>query len=239
MQRGCDVVLMAKLPVPGRVKTRLLARLSPLEAAGVHETCLIYLARRLSERNDVRLTVCFDPPDAEPSMRQLLPGLAGGFVPQCPGDLGQRLIAVSEIIFERSDRLIFLGCDSPDVPDELLDRAIAGLNASDMSIGPTEDGGFWCLGVRRGVDMQRLLAGVPWSSGRECESTLANAARLHLCVQVVGRWTDVDHPADVDALLWRLEHIRRPADIELFNEFRRRLPLLVPGTNATISEEKL
>lgn len=93
---------------------------------------------------------------------------------------------------------IALGADTPGLPGELLDRACAALTSADAAIGPTEDGGFYLLALRRCPE--GLLSKLPWSHPDTFTATLA---RLHECgmnTVVLDPWFDIDRPADLHRL---------------------------------------
>jgi rSAM/selenodomain-associated transferase 1 len=199
---GCGIVVMAKFPRSGNVKTRLCPALSPEQAARMHGCFLRHVVRRLTRAHEP-VTVFVDPPDAAPAASAMLGLHPGGIRPQVDRDLGGRLVAAaSDAGFQR---LLFLGVDSPDVPQACLNSAIRMLESSDLVIGPAEDGGFWCLGLSPAVDPRALLGGIDWSSGREANQLLARAASLGYNVSQADRWDDVDRPDDLRRLIARLK----------------------------------
>jgi glycosyltransferase A (GT-A) superfamily protein (DUF2064 family) len=135
------LVVMAKYPTPGRVKTRLTPELSNEQAAGVHACFMKHLVGRLARLNPADLVVCFDPPEQLEGMQQLFEGQALSFLSQCPGDLGARLADAAGRLFERWERLIFMGVDSPDVPLGHLFKAAELTEQAVVSLSPTTDGG--------------------------------------------------------------------------------------------------
>ena len=185
------VVILCKVPVAGRVKTRLCPPLTLDQAAGVQGALLRHLAGRLPDA-----IFCHDPADGD-----LSPWVgAAATMPQGGGDLGDRLVDAAGRL--PNQRLLFMGADAPDVPEDAL--AAVRDDPAELTIAPTDDGGFWCLGTAPGVDLRRLFAGVEWSSGREYGQVMANAADLNLRPAVGQRWRDVDDADDLRALLARL-----------------------------------
>lgn len=207
---------MTKLPAAGRVKTRLVPALSPEQAADVHRIFLLHLLQRLNACGPAAIIVCYDPPDAAAAMALLLSGAgAMELISQSAGDLGQRMAAAAATTFRRHDRILFLGVDSPDVPGSHLARAVSLLAENDVVIGPSADGGFWCLGLRDGVDAPKLLANIPWSSGAECQTTLQRASAMSYRLATADSWDDIDHPADLARLRQRLDRSNDPAEQSL------------------------
>ena len=198
MWEPATAIVMAKLPEPGRVKTRLTPALSPEQAAAVHGVFLLETLRRLRGKS-CHVTLCYDPPDGQ------IGRWAGNGVmtlPQTSGDLGDRLAAAAE---EHGGPVLFLGCDSPDLPEEHLQAAIAltsprvrSKHDADVVIGPCDDGGFWCLGINNeDLDLDDLFTEVSWSSGEELEQVRSNAIAAGMTVTTAPPWRDVDRPPDL------------------------------------------
>jgi len=219
------VVVMTKYPAPGKVKTRLTPDLTPEQAAAVHAVFLKHLTTRLTRLNPAELVICFDPPDKRDAMQTLFPPNSPfTYLPQSPGDLGQRLAAASAALFTRHARLLFLGVDSPDVPLGHLFTAAQLTEKSPVSLSPTADGGYWSLGLSQGVDVAQLLTDIPWSTGREALATLAAAERLGLTAATGLAWDDVDHPVDLRRLIQRLTPADAAADRALLVNLLRPSP---------------
>jgi rSAM/selenodomain-associated transferase 1 len=214
------IVVMTKLPVAGKVKTRLTPQLSPQQAAQVHAVFLRHVATRLATFGE--LVICFDPPDAEPALRDIVQ-LDARYVRQCDGDLGARLAAAFREL--NASKLLFFAIDSPDLPLHWVTRLTELLDRRDVVIGPCEDGGYWSLGAKRGVDVDSLLSGIEWSSGRELAQTIGRARTLGYSVGVGETWDDVDRPEDLRRLVLRLRKSDNTGDMQLLDQ----LSFLPPG----------
>jgi rSAM/selenodomain-associated transferase 1 len=204
---GLAIVVMTKFPAAGRVKTRLVPPLSAEQAARLHEAFLLHLLQRL---HAWRVVVCFDPPQREAEMRRLVDV---ELIPQQSGDLGQRLAAAAAASRPGApaDYLIFLGVDSPDVPEAYLHR-VAELSAGhDVVIAPADDGGYWSVALGPRVDAEKCFADIEWSTGRELAQTLERAKHLGYNVALADQWADVDRPEDLRRLL---ERLKRSGDVD-------------------------
>lgn len=160
------VIVLAKAPVPGRVKTRLCPPFTPEEAAELAAAALAdSLAVAAHTKADRRLLVL----DGEPDFELRRAYLADDFVrlPQVPGSLDVRLAAA----FAEAARLdpgpaLLIGMDTPQASPSVLDDAFTAL-AGDYgaAFAPAEDGGFWALGLREPLHPRTtpLLLGVPMS----------------------------------------------------------------------------
>ncbi|MEM8873975.1 MAG: DUF2064 domain-containing protein [Planctomycetota bacterium] len=194
-------VIMCKFPVPGRVKTRLCPPLSHAQAADVQAAFLKHLATRLPAA-----VFCVDDPAAFVERFGDVRTIQQG-----TGNLGDRLIDVRRHLPDTD--LLFLGADVPDLPaGPLLDVM---QEPFDVAIAPTDDGGYWCVRVNADVPIESLFGDVDWSSGREYEQTLANAARIGATTFIGESWRDCDEIADLRALLGRLSDSVDPNDVVL------------------------
>jgi len=145
------VVVFAKTPEPGAVKTRLCPPLSPEDAAELQRACLQDLWARLDRLPRVRRILCYHPPGSADRFRDLL-GRETDLLAQSEGDLGLRLTAAFESVFSRGlGPVLAVGADSPDLPLEIIARALDALRAGqcDVALGPAADGGYTLIGLRR------------------------------------------------------------------------------------------
>jgi hypothetical protein len=183
------VILMAKAPRPGTVKTRLALDV------GAERACAIYrwmVERQLSEiPSGWRVEVFFDPPGSLHEMQFWL-GERDAFHPQSTGDLGARMCTAAESAFSRSpSAVILVGGDCPELSTRDLEKAYSSLQSeADVVFGPASDGGYYLLGLRA---MNRgLFEGISWSSSSTLEESLAKAATLQLNVSILGEKEDID-----------------------------------------------
>ncbi|MEV1025686.1 DUF2064 domain-containing protein [Streptomyces sp. NPDC050264] len=144
------LLVIAKEPLPGKVKTRLTPPFTPEDAAGLAEAALADTLRAVAATPAARRVLVLD---GEPG-----PWLPSGFdvVPQCAGGLDERLAAA---FAGCAGPALLIGMDTPQVTPELLDVDFAGCDAW---FGPALDGGFWALGLA--APAPGLLRGVPMST---------------------------------------------------------------------------
>jgi rSAM/selenodomain-associated transferase 1 len=190
------ILLFAKAPIPGLVKTRLAATLGAREAAGIYIKLAEAVCRRLPP--DAAIRVLFDPPDSAAAMTQwlrpLLPPTAA-FFPQMTGDLGARLAAGFQEAFAAGfDRVAAIGSDCVEITPELIHQALSEVERCDAVIGPTTDGGYYLLALK--LPHPGLFAGVPWSTAGVLDATVANARELGLSTALLPMLRDVDTESD-------------------------------------------
>ncbi|MBB6474181.1 TIGR04282 family arsenosugar biosynthesis glycosyltransferase [Sphaerisporangium rubeum] len=184
-----QIVVIAKEPVPGRVKTRLCPPFTPEQAAGLAAAAL----------EDTLRTVA----DAGPRHRVLaLRGVPGPWLPdgfdviaQRGDGLDQRIAAAFTDAHERRPGpVVLIGMDTPQVTPALLRVACAALGRYDAVFGPAADGGWWLLGLRR--PDPALLLGVPMSVPETGAAQLRRLRQAGLSVAAMPELRDVDTAAD-------------------------------------------
>ncbi|MEU5837893.1 DUF2064 domain-containing protein [Streptomyces diacarni] len=182
------LLVIAKEPVPGRVKTRLCPPCTPQQAAGLAQAAL----------HDTLAAVA-----AMPARRRVLvlsgrPGewLPSGFdvVPQCAGGLDERLAAAFDGVGEGPALLV--GMDTPQLTPALLAPVLGpdGWQECDAWFGPAADGGFWALGLAR--PEPALLRGVPMSTPVTGQAQLDRLTDAGLRVRHLPSLRDVDTAQD-------------------------------------------
>ncbi|NUW44035.1 TIGR04282 family arsenosugar biosynthesis glycosyltransferase [Nonomuraea rhodomycinica] len=196
---SAQILIIAKEPVAGRVKTRLTPPFTPAEAAALAEAALRDSLRAVS---------------ATPATQRLLAldGLPGGWlpagfavIPQRGASLDERLAAAfSDAHRLRPDPVVLIGMDTPQVTPALLGEAVAALEGHDAVYGPAADGGFWLLGLRR--PDPALVLGVPMSHPETGKLQLDRLDRAGLAVHLLPELTDVDTAADAATVAAHAPH---------------------------------
>ncbi|WP_157246955.1 TIGR04282 family arsenosugar biosynthesis glycosyltransferase [Nonomuraea typhae] len=196
-----QIVVIAKEPVPGRVKTRLTPPFTPAQAAALAEAALSDTLRAVTAGPATQRLLALDG----------LPGswLPAGYViiPQRGDGLDQRLAAAfTDAHRLRPEPIVLIGMDTPQLTPGLLTQACQALNRHDAVYGPAADGGFWLLGLRR--PDPALLLGVPMSHAETGKHQLDRLARAGLAVHHLPELTDVDTAADATRVAVQAPHTR-------------------------------
>lgn len=201
------LVLYARAPRLGAVKTRLVPPLDPREALALHvallEDSLALLrgaARRAAAAPYLSVSEGWDPDDA--SLPRSLARAAARLdrLPQRGAHLGERLRSTFEQIAARGHAAaLVIGSDSPTLPGERIETAFGRLRSGwDVVIVPAEDGGYCLIGARR--PPPGIFEGIDWGTGRVLGQTLDACARAGARAAVLPPWHDVDRPEDLDRL---------------------------------------
>lgn len=193
------MVIFAKAPVPGFVKTRLATAVGPDVALAFYVQTLVTLVERL--RGDMRWTleIAVTPDDAVGSDMLWPAGIARR--PQGDGDIGHRMARVLSGA-RPGQPVVIVGSDIPDLQALHVARACAALERHDLVFGPARDGGFWLIGARRPLP-RGFFYGVRWSSEHALTDSLLRARGL--AVTLVDTLEDVDDHASYRRYVERAE----------------------------------
>jgi hypothetical protein len=197
------LVVMAKAPLVGSVKTRLHGELGAELATELYRCFLrdtfALVASVRAVRPGLKSVLCFAPEGAAGAFEGLVaPDVVR--IAQRGEGLGERLVnCFRDVLGIGAESVVVIGADSPTLPRAYVAEAFDALaGAADVALGPTLDGGYYLVGARR--LHVRLFDGVSWSTSRVLEETLERARRASLDVRLLGEWYDVDEPADLDRL---------------------------------------
>jgi rSAM/selenodomain-associated transferase 1 len=198
--RPAHLLIFAREPVLGRVKTRLAAGIGAEAALAVYRELLAITAKAVAH---VPATVWLAEAPALPAAptvpRPEWPGLPWRVQP-ATDSLGARMAhAFAEAFGAGAERVAIIGTDCPGLRASLLEQAFAQLSTHDLVLGPADDGGYYLLGLNKLVP--ELFEHKSWSTASVLPDTLADAARLGLRVALLPPLPDIDSAEDLAA--WR------------------------------------
>lgn len=124
---------------------------------------------------------------------------------QPEGSLGDKLMAAFNASFsDGMDYVLAVGSDHPTLPSEYLAQGFCALRHAPAVLGPTDDGGYYAIGLRRHAwpEAAGLFLSAPWSTPTLLQWTRQRAIELDLLHEELPTWYDVDRPEDA----WRMEN---------------------------------
>jgi len=196
------IVVMSKLPLPGKTKTRLIGKMSPEECAAFHLACLkdisnlikvisipsylyvtgrnysLFRGKELSDINLGRFGL------SEAELGQFIMRLQVG------KDLGERISNIFRELLVDHDRVLVIGADIPGILPQDISAGLKNLEYADVTLGPAEDGGFYLIGLRKYYP--ELFRDIPWGTDQVLKHTLVRAKRLGLSVPFLPLKMDID-----------------------------------------------
>lgn len=186
------VVIVAKEPIAGKVKTRLSPEISPKDAAGLYRCFLLDRIKGIGAMTGVDRAVAFTPEDAIGAFNALpLDGFE--LFPQRGADLGERLnnIFVDKLA-NGYDAVSIVDSDSPDLPTRLISESLQLLlsKQAEVVFGPCHDGGYYLVGMRK--PNPELFSNIPWSTAGVLSLSLKKSRVLGLNVKLLSFWNDLD-----------------------------------------------
>lgn len=197
------LIIFAKEPVVGQVKTRLSPNLSPEGTAELYRCFLEDILEEVVRWPQLRLALAYSPPASRPFFQGLVPSGTQLF-PQEGSNLGERMARALDRGFGAGYEVVLLrGSDSPDLPGALLLQAKEVLESgkAEVTLGPCPDGGYYLVGLK--APRPELFQGQAWSTATVLTETLERAEALSLTVHLLPSWPDLDTYDDLLAFLAR------------------------------------
>jgi len=186
------LIIFAKEPRKGKVKTRFHKRLS-------RETCLNLYRAFLKDAVHLAKTADCETRIVAYAAKGKIPAYFKKIAPsfdfykQRGRNFGRRIHDVFRFASKNKDaKIVIIGSDSPALPPRYIKQAFNKLTRSDLVLGPTHDGGYYLIGLKK--PCSGLFRGVKWSTCKTMENTITNARRLNKKVSLLPESYDVDEP---------------------------------------------
>jgi rSAM/selenodomain-associated transferase 1 len=208
------VLVVAKAPVAGRSKTRLVPPLSAAQAARLHEALLLDTLDAC--RAEVPSVGLLHADAGEAAALERLAGVGTPLVLQEGRGLAAALPgAIAR--FAGAGPVVLVSADVPGLPRGAIGRALARLAAgADVVLGPALDGGYWLIAMR--AQHTAPFCEIPWSTPAVLGVTVARCAEAGLAVELLEPWRDVDTLVDLDFLLAEVAALDAPRTVEALRE---------------------
>jgi rSAM/selenodomain-associated transferase 1 len=220
------LVIFAKAPLVGQVKTRLCPPLSLAQAAELAQCFLVDMVERAYHLPTAKVYLAITPAESEPVFRALLP-FPVEFIAQRGRSLGERESYVFDDLLQRgATRIVLIGSDIPTLPFSHLQEAFQRLEdmRCDAVFGPSSDGGYYLVGMR--VPHPELFENITWSMPSVMAETLAQAQKHKLNIALIPSWYDVDDKDDLLRLVAELRQSNSDTQAPRTKAFLTRLGLL-------------
>ena len=186
------LVIFAKSPTPGRVKTRL--QLPPDQAAALHAAFVRDVVERHQSERFTTVLFRGDSPEHEFWTQLGIP-----LRDQVGSSLGQRMAHCFKALSDSQRAVVMIGTDSPNLPTARVEQAFRALETHDAVLGPACDGGYYLIGMRQ-FYAQLFPADMPWGSADVLTRTLRILDESAIDYRLLDFWYDVDRPQDLALL---------------------------------------
>lgn len=190
------IIIMAKVPRAGNVKTRLQPFLIPEECRTLAEAFLSDAVNKTRNYAD-RMVIAFTPADEKDYFEKFaVENLI--LIEQTGAGLGEKMSNAFGAVFSLNSKagVLMIGTDSPSFPPEYIEKTFVALESgTDAVLGKSADGGFYLIGLRK--NPSRLFERIEWSSPKVFEQMTRNIGSLNLNLKLIPEWRDVDTPDDL------------------------------------------
>ena len=200
------LVVVAKAPVPGEVKTRLYPKLTIDEATDLYRCFLQDRIKEIGRLTEIDLAISYTPEESKEYFSRFI---TNGFhlFPQRGKNLGERLSNIfKDKLADEYDAVSIIDSDTPDLPRSIVQQSFQLLmsNGVDAVFGPCDDGGYYLVAMRR--PQPDLFQHIPWSTEAVLATTLERANAIGLKAELLPRWNDLDTFEDLIEFYNRHRH---------------------------------
>jgi rSAM/selenodomain-associated transferase 1 len=193
------LIVLARAPLAGQAKTRLIPRLGAEGAAALHARLIEHCLQTVTSAGLSPVELWCSPGRDKPFFRDCGERYGVGLYDQSPGDLGARMHAALASALKRAESAVLIGTDVPSLQASDLDAAFHALHdGADVVLGPARDGGYYLIGMKQAD--RRVFKGIRWGGSTVYQDTVSRL-REHgwrLC-GLREQW-DVDTPEDYDRI---------------------------------------
>jgi uncharacterized protein len=204
------IVLFAKAPAEGQVKSRLASSLSETVATELYK-CFVEDTVSMLRSGSHQFKIYYYPPESETFMVHWL-GKDFNYAIQKGVDLGERMDnAFTEEFRAGHKKVILMGSDIPDLPGSLLDDALDSLDSHDAVLGPSRDGGYYLIGFNANSFNHRVFQDIRWSTSAVFRQTMSVLQQANSRVHLLRELRDIDVVEDITAYCWRHRNDRNPS----------------------------
>ena len=188
------MILFTRIPEAGRTKTRMMPRYSGDECAQMHVCFLKDIMREL-RKTGADIFVCFEPSGPSRAMRKIC-GRARGYFGQDGEGLGERMLNAFRTVFSMGySSCVLVGADIPELRAGDVKSAFRELDSNDAVCGPTEDGGYYLIGMRRPLPV--LFEGKSYGHERVMDGLMQAASENGISMGMTAERRDMDTPDDL------------------------------------------
>ncbi len=194
------IIIFAKAPIPGQVKTRLCPPLTQDEAASLHGSMVMDVVEHTRSLREFDIYLACTPSMDHPFFQTLAARHRLQLIEQVGEDLGQRMDHALTTILNRGYKYaVLVGADIPNLSGHTYKQAKDMLQSKDVVFGPTKDGGYYLVGMK--IPNPELFANISWSTDRVLSQSQAQAEKLGLAMSLLEPEYDIDTFDDLQAFL--------------------------------------
>ena len=217
--RANALAIMAKAPIAGTVKTRLVPPLTHDQTTDLYRAILADQLEHLKTLASVDLYLAFTPSDAASLIQEIAPSSFRCF-PQRGNDLGERMNAVFEALWSSEySNIILIGSDLPALPLSFLQKAfeLLATPGNRIVLGPSRDGGYYLIGMNQPTP--EVFENMTWSHSQVLAQTMERLDAMSVKPELLPTWFDLDTLDD-------LKELQSNSDVTTRNAMKQTLKFL-------------
>lgn len=214
------LLLMTRIPIPGKTKTRLMELLTGDECAQLHTAFLKDLLASFADLEDIDVFMTYTPADSLHMIKNMIPRSIKTF-PQRGEDLGERMfLAIDHVLQQGYQKVILIGSDIPDLSVQDIQDSFELLDEHDIVIGPTYDGGYYLIGMKTSYEK---LFRIPkkWGGKSVLESTIDISNEQHLKIGLAPKYLDIDTKEDLFEFMRKNENKKASHTMSWIRKWRK------------------
>lgn len=188
------LVIMARAPIAGKVKTRLIPAMGKKRATLIYQILLDTITRELSPSDHYRLILSCTPETTHPKFTSYRLNRRIGIHKQPTGCLGRRMYRIIAAGLRKYQNVIIIGSDLTNLTRQQVENAFQTLHNNDLVLGLAQDGGYGLIGMKK--NHPHIFRSMPWSSARVARLTLERIQRANLKLVTFTGLLDIDTPQD-------------------------------------------
>jgi len=186
------LIIFAKTPILGRVKTRLQPDISPQKGLEIYKSFVKEIADRCAKLKGIDRFLGCSPTKDDDFLRRLATRHKFEMFDQCGEDLGERIVNAFKDHFKKGyKKVAIIGTDSPTIPLEYIKMAFRELDKRNLVLGPCCDGGLYLIGLRKKIT-PALFSNIPWDTSAVMNKMLKKINSLNISFFMLPFWYDVD-----------------------------------------------
>lgn len=190
------VIVFARVPQKGKVKTRLARKLAPELVLNLYKNFVLDILSSLAVINQV--VIIFYYPFKQHQIMQNWLGNSYPLFSQCGDNLGDRMQnAFRHVFSDGFNQALLIGTDFPDLPPIYIETAFKMLNENDAVIGPTFDGGYYLIGFDSQTFLPNAFKNITWGTPDVFEATMDRFKKNNHKVHILPKWRDIDTYEDL------------------------------------------
>lgn len=199
------LILMTRVPIAGKTKTRLMKMLTKEECAEIHRCFLLDLFQMFNKlKKTVDIYITYTPENSLHLINDIIPSFIDSF-PQEGDNLGDRMDnAIEKLLNKGYSKVVLIGSDIPSLQPEDIKKAYKSLEDNDICLGPTNDGGYYLVGMKKKYK-DIFSNNLKWGNKSVFEATVSIANNLGLTVGLTTKLNDIDEKEDIEDFMKKIK----------------------------------